>query len=136
MICIAPFSNKAVSANGQNLVRFLQLEATPAKLLKVSTIVSLLPITMFLPNAIALSTYVMQKASFMGAQGSPAFSSLLADGAAGVLIGVVVVGVSGFLLPWIVFAAGTLLKVMPISIDSSKLPWKGTVSSVLISTPS
>ena len=67
---------------------------------------------MFLPNAIALSTYVMQKASLMGAQGKPAFTCLLADGVAGLLIGMVVISVTGFLVPWIVFASGRLLKVL------------------------
>lgn len=90
----------------------LQLEATPAKLLKVSAVVCLLPVTMFMPNAIALSTYVMQKASFMGAQGKPAFSLLLADGVAGLLVGMVVISVTGFLVPWLAFACGRLLKVL------------------------
>ena len=68
---------------------------------------------MMLPNAIALSLYVLQKTSFMGAQGQPHLTLVVADGIAGAVIGLVVVSVSGFLTPWVAYACGKGLRVSP-----------------------
>ena len=62
----------------------------------------------------------------MGAQGEPPFSLLLADGVAGVLIGMVVISITGFLVPWFVLACGDLLKVrFPKQIAGKQLVPKG-----------
>ena len=65
---------------------------------------------MFLPNGIALTYYVMEKTSLMGAQGG-AYNSIVADAVAGGLVGVLVLSVTGFLTPWIAHACGKGLRV-------------------------
>lgn len=83
----------------------------PFKLLKLATINSVFPILVFLPNAIALSSFVLQKTSFMGAQGQPSYTPFIADGVAGAVIGMVVISATGNLTPWIAYACGKGLKV-------------------------
>ena len=89
----------------------MQVEIKTSKLLKIVTAISVLPIIVFLPNAIALSVYVLQKTTLMGSVGSPPYSSFVADGVAGVLIAAVVISVVGCLTPWIAYASGAKLKV-------------------------
>ena len=64
-----------------------------------------------MPNGIALCTYVLEKASLMGSLGEPPYTFFFADLVAGALIGIVVISLSGFMTPWIVYASGSKLKV-------------------------
>lgn len=69
------------------------------------------PILVMLPNALSLSLYVLQKTSFMGAQGQPDYTPIAADAVAGIVVGLATLSVIGFLVPWIATACGKSLRV-------------------------
>lgn len=89
----------------------LQLEVPARKLLTRATITSIWPTIVMLPNAIALSSYILQKSSFTGAQLQPNFTIFVADGVAGAVIGLATLSSIGFLTPWIAYASGKSLRV-------------------------
>ena len=72
-----------------------------------------------MPNAIALSSYILQKSSFTGAQGQPDFTLFIADGVAGAVVGLSTLSTVGFLTPWIAFASGKSLRVSHSSCQCS-----------------
>ena len=76
-----------------------------------------------MPTTISLSLYMLQKASFLGAQGQPYFTAFVADGVAGALIGLCVVALLGFLPPWIAHAYGKrgLMVSVPLSSPGCRL---------------
>jgi len=97
-----------------------QLEQAPGKLLRTATINCVFPALIFLPNGIALSTFVLEKTSLMGAQGGR-YNAVVADAVGGGVVGMLVISALGFLTPWIVHACGKGLRV------SLKPFWDSTV---------
>ena len=85
---------------------FVQLSKGGRNLLKRATINAVFPLVLFMPNAISLSLYILQKANFLGAQGQPNFTPLIADGVAGAVIGLSFTCVLGTLPPYIAYASG------------------------------
>lgn len=84
----------------------LQLKRSPKLLLKTATLHAIFPIIIFLPNALNLSLYILQKANLLGAHGQPDLTPYIVDGVAGAVIGLSSLSVIGTLPPWIAYAAG------------------------------
>lgn len=92
------------------IITMTDLEPTTSQLSRKATISCVWPIIVLLPNALALSMFVLQKSSFMGAQGQPDYNFIAVDAVAGGVIGLMVVSLTGFLTPWIAFASGKGLR--------------------------
>ena len=63
---------------------------------------------------------MLQKASFLGAQGQPYLTAFIADGVAAALVGLCVVALLGFLPPWIAHAYGRRGAMVSLPLSPSR----------------